>query len=831
MKRNWVIPLVIVFLSSFSFAQNEKEKKLSKQADGEFYVANYGKSIPLYAQLIEMNPNNFGYNYKMGISLFYSSKSSDKLKGVPYFETAMKNMGTDTMPEIYYYLGQTCQIAQRFDDAVKYYGLLKHYVTASQSAIKDELEIDNFIKQSKNGKEFIKTPVPVKITNLGSAINSEYPEYAPAISADESVLIYTSKRKETTGGQIEDEDGKYYEDIYISKKTTPTGNFPVASKIDKGDKRKHLIKSIFRPSGELYSTINTPDHDASLALSADGKNLYIYRTNDIWQTTLNDGKWDKPQILNENINSPSYQEPSVSQSPDGKFLYVVSNKAGGLGGKDIYRSTKQKDGNWGKLENLGPTINTPFDEDGPFIHPDGKTLFFSSQGHSGMGGFDIYKSVFENGKWSEPFNLGYPINTSADDIFFVINAKGDRAYYSSIKKDDNLGDLDIYVITPLDFPEMNKNLVASLGDPVFMSELPELNIKYVTSNNQLKTISILSQITENDKEIADVTLKVSNTKLNPDGNEYVVKSTTGEKMISYLIPGESYSLTLQKEGYPSHSLEFSIPENATTTYYQKIDFHDVKDSNGKIISEKTVVYNAFFNIDSAIAANPTYASMKKEEAYSALIKTIDEGNNKLNFKAFAFTDNYVEPVSAITANGNAADTTLALAVNNNKNKNPSEKKSRESDNSTTGGLAATKNKKNLPPDSGVETANDTGNKNMPSYSPILFDFAKSLLKTDAATELEKIYKYLSENKDISLEIYGHTDAKGTEQYNMNLSATRAQSVKAYFTNKGVSYKRVKAIGKGETQPIAPNENPDKTDNPEGRELNRRVEFKLVAVKK
>jgi hypothetical protein len=182
--------------------------------------------------------------------------------------------------------------------------------------------------------------------------------------------------------------------------------------------------------------------------------MVIYRTNvnlyggDLYLTSHLAGSWTEAQILTENINSP-YQEASATISPDGQLMYISSNRPGGLGGKDIYRARRLPDGNWSLPQNLGPTINTPYDEDSPFIQADGRTLYFSSNGHSTMGGFDIFKTKLDNDDiWSMPMNVGYPINTVKDDIYYVVSPDGKTAYYSS-DMEGGYGGQDIYNINIL----------------------------------------------------------------------------------------------------------------------------------------------------------------------------------------------------------------------------------------------------------------------------------------------------------------------------------------------------------------------------------------------
>ena len=271
--------------------------------------------------------------------------------------------------------------------------------------------------------------VEFKIENLGSIINSEYTDYGAVVNADESILMFTSRREKSTGGKYEHYLNEYYEDIYISY-----------NKNGKWTKPKNICKPV-----------NTKVHDAVTYLSPDGRKLLIYRAykkdGNIYECVLKGDKWSKPRKLGDNVNT-QYQESSASLSYDEKTLYFISARPeNNIGGRDIYMSRwNEKQKKWGKAINLGPTINTKYDEETVFIHPDGKTLYFSSKGHNTMGGYDIFKSVFENSKWSVPENLGYPINTPDDDVSYVASANGKHAYYSSIK-DDGLGKKDIYRIT------------------------------------------------------------------------------------------------------------------------------------------------------------------------------------------------------------------------------------------------------------------------------------------------------------------------------------------------------------------------------------------------
>lgn len=280
----------------------------------------------------------------------------------------------------------------------------------------------------------MKNPVNVKIKNLGPVINSKYPEYVPVISADESTLIFTSRRDNTTGGKRDKtHNNQFMEDIYISTKSDDsTWTTPVS----------------------VGNLINTEDHDACAGISPDGQKMFIYKSvkgikksGDLYYSELKGKIWSAPKSLGPNINSPDW-EPSVSVTADEKLLFFSSDRKGGLGGTDIYVSKKLPNGEYGPAKNLGPKVNTKYDDDAPFIHVDGRTLYFSSKGHNSMGGFDIFYVTVnpETGlPISEPQNIGYPINTAGDDIYFVWSADGKRAYFSS-EREGGYGDKDIYCL-------------------------------------------------------------------------------------------------------------------------------------------------------------------------------------------------------------------------------------------------------------------------------------------------------------------------------------------------------------------------------------------------
>ncbi len=259
---------------------------------------------------------------------------------------------------------------------------------------------------------------------MGNTVNSAYPDYRPLVDPREDMIIFTSSRENTTGGKRA-EDSFYYEDIYVTYFSDGNWTLP-----------------------ENKYDINSPNHDATAGISSDGSIMYVYKSGGggmLYESRLIDNMYSYPEKLDSKINE-GIKQTSASLTFDKTTLYFTSLREDGYGGHDIYISRKDAKNRWQEAINIGASINTPYDEQGVFITPDGKTLYFSSKGHNTMGGYDIFKSEFLNGKWSNPENLGYPINTPDNDVSFTMGASGLRAYYSS-KKKDGFGDQDLYMIT------------------------------------------------------------------------------------------------------------------------------------------------------------------------------------------------------------------------------------------------------------------------------------------------------------------------------------------------------------------------------------------------
>lgn len=527
LKRIYIV--FFLFLLVGVIKAQPKNVKISRLAeDAEIFMEDedWDKAYENYDKILKIDNSIPFFKFRKGVcALRIADKKEETIQ---LFQEVLKESPEDKI--VLYFLGRAFHHNYQFNEAIKYFD---EYLATGPI---DEQYIDES-NQYKTNSEFginlTKTMVEADIKNLGSPVNSIDNEYVPVISTDESMIIYTYKGSKSKGGlQNEkfkkDVHGVYYEDIYISKK---------------------INDSIWGEPASIGENINTNHNDASIALSPDGQELYIFYSDkknggDIYVCNLEGEAWSKPKQLNGNINT-KYWEGSCSITADGKRLYFASERPGGYGKKDLYVSFKGGDGNWGVAENLGPIINTKYNDDDPFIHPDGITLFFSSQGHKSIGGFDIMYSIKKDSKWIEPINMGYPLNTTDDDRYYVITAKGDRGYFSSDRNTKlSGGHQDIYTVTPGIVGE--KPVLAMVIGHIYGNDIP-----------MEATVEIIK--------------KSSGEVIGP----FHSNKKTGKYLVA-LSPGENYTFKIKAETFADYQEDFDVARLSKFVEIRK-DFHLVKD--------------------------------------------------------------------------------------------------------------------------------------------------------------------------------------------------------------------------------------------------------------
>ncbi len=587
----YIVTFLFLCLIGTSFSQTPAPTYKDYFEEGSFLILenNFQKARENFKKAYELDSSNANIQYILGFC--YLQTDLHKAMAERYLAKSIsdvtKNYKIDdykekhAAPIAYYYYGQALAINYKFDQAIENFNLFRTYVSAKD---KDYLAmVDKEIATAELAKYMVAHPINVQLTNLGDSINTEYPEYSPVLSADERQLIYTTRRPNSTG-EMRDEDGRFFEDIVISYKN------------DKGKWSKPV---------SISPNVNSYGHEASINLTPDGQTLIVYKNDpnsknpegdgNIYYTSFDGKEWSTLKEFGSNVNTP-YWESHACLSADESVLFFASDRPGGLGGKDIYRVVKLPNGKWSKALNMGPTINTSEDEDGAFIHPDGKTFFFSSKGHKTMGGYDIMSATLnEDNRFENVQNMGYPINTPDDDVFFVVSPDGKRGYFSSAHEGGK-GDEDIYKISIGDAKEsflalFKGQIVAAEGET-----LPE-NINIIVTDKYTNEIV----------------------------GTYRPRLVNGT-FSAILPPGREYNFSYQNDAGEEFYNEdvYVTNEQAYQEIKREISLEPVKVTGGKLkVKQKTIVLNA-------IVLN---TNRSKKSIAGAKITLEDESGNKQTFDA------------------------------------------------------------------------------------------------------------------------------------------------------------------------------------------------------
>lgn len=612
--------VVLLLAATLAFGQNKEFNKKDcpdvkglkealKNIDaGDAYVEieDYKTALTNYLKAQAFNPNNADLNYKVGKCYWMQKQPAEC---IPYFTKAVE-LDPVGAGHVYGVLGMAYQSTYQFDEAISAYQKARARLTPEEKKTNGN-ELAERIDQCNVGKKLVADSVRVFIDNMGSSINSKYTDYAPIISADQSMLIFTSTRENKYNKKPYD-DGEYDENLWISYRNG----------------------SAWSPAADLGEPINTKENDATIGLSADGQKLFVFYGKDGGDIKYSEKKgdqWTKPDFFDA-INSSAH-ENSACFSYDGKTVYFSSNndqRTQNYGEHDIFKCTMNEKGKWGKPENLGPIVNTDKDEIGVYMHPDGRTLYFASNGHQTMGGYDIfYTTLQDDGTWSEPVNIGYPINTPGDENFLVVDASGMHAYYSS-ERAGGFGGLDVYMITFLG-PEKKlnmtteNNLIAAIANPIQQEVVMEKSVEIKTA--RLTVVKgIVSDAFASPTKYLDAQIEIVD-----NGTGQILftnnSNSTNGKFLIPLPSGKNYGIAVKKDGYLFHSENFDVPQ---TTDYQEINL-DIK-LMPVAKDAKIVLRNVFFDTDKATLKSMSYIELDK-------LVEIMTNNPKMKIEIGGHTDN------------------------------------------------------------------------------------------------------------------------------------------------------------------------------------------------
>lgn len=473
------LSITISLLSSVNAIFGQKNVNVKTKGDPEKAMlliksGNFNSAIKELETLVAEEPDNLSFRVFLGFA--YLSTNVNKVKAIPHLEVVAKDSKAD--PYVHYDLGRAYMLAYRFDDAINSFEKFRSITHDKEKNL--QVSAKRMIEMCNQAKEIYKSRVNVRLKNLGSEVNSAYPDYSPFIDANETTLFFTSRRSGNTGN-MDDVDGLRTADVFISNL--------------EGDK--------WSKAKRVNSAINTYLIEESVGMSADGNDLFIYifsekGMDDIFISSKKGRSYQKADFLP--INS-EFIETAACISPDKNTIFFSSKRPEGKGKSDLWMAFKLPTGAWSKPMNLGDTINTEFDEDFPQIAPDGKTLYFASTGHYGMGGFDLYKCTWDakNNTFSKPVNLGYPINTP-DDNKTISFSKSGRYAYMHDAREGGFGDLDVYKVTFLDFPAPYATYIGH----VFNKDTIDMEVE-----RQMQITATKQVVDKTEKEIELLNTKIS----------------------------------------------------------------------------------------------------------------------------------------------------------------------------------------------------------------------------------------------------------------------------------------------------------------------------------
>lgn len=762
MKR---LILLLTLSFSVSMACVAQGSKALADAERYFGIRNYEEALPKFLEAIQAGEKEPLAYYKAGLCYQKSTEIGEQSKAIPYFEFALKNKAP-VPTSLYYELGDLYLRNEELQKAMDSYTKFKEISKADKKLVD---QADRAIEICHNAVAFMSVNRPVTIHNFGTSVNTKYTEYNPVVSADESVMAFTALRPNS--GKTRSGD-KFIEEILISYNKSGNWTEPVVV-----------------PVASEYNV-------GTAGISSDGQKMLIFMggavdAGNIFVVNKSGDGWSNPSILANTLNG-KYIESTASITPDGKTIYFASNRLGGKGGMDIYKTELQANGTWSQAVNLGAPINTKDNEDAPYIHPDKKTLFFTSDGHSTMGGRDIFFTKLVGNKWTKPENMGYPVNTTANDNYFTLIADGTRGYFSSDRKGGQ-GSQDIYY---LDMPEGASSI------PLTMIKGKILNME--TGKPMPTKIYLIDN--ETNKKLDFV--------YDPDPE-------TGNYLI-ILPPAKNYDMVIESEGFLPYTLNINVPnQDYFYELYQQISLKTIKQFD-VVVGQEVEVKNAFYDASQDVTAD----LRKTHEAKLVQSGNVDIYDMMLDLVA-AGDDEGIDYVLDLIHMSNTMDSINFDDTNSRLEVATRQYYYDESDESKFEKKKVDdKTILSLPTFMVTEEASKQKNqlKKISTYDKsaltkimkVYFDAGKSDLKPQYNASLDEILNVVKQYPDLGIEISGFASAEGTDELNRELSNTRAIEVLNYMNHRGVVRRRIVAKGYGSTK----NENLSKEEG-------RRVEVRVV----
>lgn len=763
-KAGYIIVGVVLMALSTS---GQDAKKLLKEGNDNLEYDHFRKASMSFEKALELAPQDPDVLFNLGRAYLGSFRHQE---GLEKMEEALSiKPSIDKHQD--YWLGKAYHLNYFFDKAITHYSAYRSTIKSKKDTRYTDLT--KYIEECNYGKEYLSKQSHYKIENVGEGINTGDIEHSPVVSQDGKTMMFTS-RHYFENGNGEEEDDEFKEQILISTKD------------ENGDWSKPL---------EFDHNLN--GHDATVQLFDEDSKLLIYRNTgagDLYISESTGDGWLDPEPFNE-VNT-QWNERDAYISADGNTVVFSSSFQSDNhdGTTDLFIMTKEGSGKWSNPISIGDNINTKFDENAPFVSTDGKVLFFSSNGHSSMGGYDVFKCLYDEAteSWSDPINLGYPLNTPGDDIYFYYsNANNWSGYFSSYRR-EGFGEKDIYEVTfvPNVFVKGTVKY-SNTGELV-----KNVHVEFIANGE----VEVMSSDNVNESEEGKYIVNV----LADNSYSILVKSESGQTLATF-----EYEIGTIKEGDPLeyvYDLEISEEEPELIT----------ENRNEATSSEDTPV--SIINEEGQIAAE--IDDLNESQNTNTLIPDNAGGNDTASEDVSSVDQN--ETLAIQESNEGQPSEGKQLIDDTIERLSSNEKEDTDIEESKVHPIFPSNSNKVAMKEYFKMNDVETGCKRILHH--VYFDFNKTKLKEESFTELSKLSCLMNTVPNIVVEIGGHTDDIGEDGYNRGLSQKRAEAVVAFLISQGVPKDRLSAVGYGEATPLASND-----DEEEGRELNRRTEFKILST--
>lgn len=768
MRKDIVLAIAILFSIPIANAQelSKSDKTLFKEADNYFNDENFLVALPIFKDLADKYPSNFEINYYTGACFLNTRYQKDK--AIPYLVKAVEMAESTIPPMVHKDLGDLYHLTYDFTKAKHHYQQYLNLARKGENEYKTYCE--HMIVVCDNAKKLVADTISSNIENIGTPINTDNSEYAPYVSADDSILFFTQRKFYTDEELLTTENPDTASHLYMAVKQNDSWGTPQKITINGIDENSNVSMAGLSPDGEFIYI-----------------NASINGQQDILEGRyLNNGSLDlKP--MPEPINS-EFWEGKVTLSADGSVIYFASSRPGGYGGKDIFRSEKDANGIWQTPQPLGDEVNTPFDEDSPFMHPSGKVFYFSSNGHNSMGRFDIFSVVMSDNMIFPAENLGFPINSTSDDMYFALASDGRYGYLSS-SYGNKYGNYDIYKV------EMNMNIPITIVKGTILAGNP--------------AIPVPTKI----RVIDNTTGKKLRYAYNPNPK-------TGRYLMIF-PPGKDYTMVVEAEGYLPQNIIIQIPDQIKFyELFQAITLNKIV-SLGKQVGEQVQVNNSFDETNKSDTVNKDYdtlfdlienimastdsiatikskveeqpAENKDDKAISDLFNMIDEAfahgdTTKLNeIKDKTIIPDKFEQVFLYSENNNTIALDTMIVGNDTILTTPGmyafdEKVIHKANRNDIIGIALTDTlpqqktiqvKKEFVVTPAMIKKSDPNDRRTILNHAIYFDYNMTEAGDSVSQQLSDIAELIVNNKNLGFIVAGYSDNSGNSDYNFKLSQQRA----------------------------------------------------------